>query len=53
MAKEDKFETEDLPKILAALKAAKDAGAASSVIVNFSDQGGVLSVVQESKRRFK
>ena len=49
----DKFETEDLPKILAALKTAKDAGCAGSVTVLFTEQGGVLSVVQESKKKFK
>lgn len=49
----DKFESEDLPKILAALKTAKDAGCAGTVTVQFSDQGGVLTVIHESKKRFK
>lgn len=49
----DKFETEDLPKILLALKAAKEAGANGSVIVHFDKHGGVLSVVRELKQAFK
>ncbi len=53
MASIDKFETEDLPRILAALKAAKDARTASTVTIEFSDNGGVMSVVQVSKKRFK
>ena len=54
MAEEkNKFETEDLPKILAALKTAKEAGAAGSVIVSFAENGGVLTVIHETKKRYK
>lgn len=53
MADDVKFEREDLPKILAALKTAKDAGVAGSVTITFSDNGGVLTVIQEAKKRWK
>lgn len=53
MAADDKFEREDLPRILAALKTAKDAGVSATVTVTFSDNGGVLSVVQKTEKRFK
>lgn len=53
---EEKFVNEDLPKIHAALSVAKSAataGAPGQVIVSFGDGGGVISVVHESKKKFK
>lgn len=52
-AEKDKFETEELPLILAALKTARDAGAAGTVTVSFSNNGGVMTVIHETKKRFK
>lgn len=52
MAKE-KYETDDMPKILAALDTARKAGARGSVTIQFDQNGGVLSVVHEAKRSFK
>jgi hypothetical protein len=49
----EKFNDQDLPKILAALETARKAGAKGSVIVQFDQNGGVLSVVHEAKRTFK
>lgn len=49
----NKFESEDLPKILAALKRAHEAGQTSRVTVEFSADGGVISVLMESKQKFK
>jgi hypothetical protein len=51
--KELKFENDDLPKILAALETARKAGAKGSVTVQFDANGGVLSVVHETKKSFK
>jgi hypothetical protein len=53
MMKEVKFENDDLPKILAALETARTAGAKGSVTVQFDQNGGVLSVVHETKKSFK
>lgn len=53
MANESKFEQDDLPKILAALKTAKDAGLDGVVTVAFSSDGGVKTVMYENKKRFK
>jgi hypothetical protein len=53
MAKEEKFENEDLPKILAALSTARDAKAKGTVTIEFDQFGGVLSVVHEARRSFK
>jgi len=51
--REDKFTSEDLPKILAALQNAHEAKAAGSVIIHFADNGGVISVLQEIKKKYK
>jgi len=51
--REDKFTAEDLPKILAALHNAHEAKAAGSVIIHFADNGGVISVLQEIKKKYK
>jgi hypothetical protein len=50
---DEKFEKEDLPKILAALKNAHDAKQKASVTVNFSENGGVIDILLEIKKRFK
>lgn len=48
-----KFESDDLPKILAALKNAHDAKQKATVIVQFADNGGVVDISLETKRKFK
>lgn len=52
-AKPSKFETEDLPKILAALKRAHEARVPSTVTIDFAHDGGVQTVFVTSKERFK
>lgn len=52
-ASSDKFHEQDLPKILEALRDAKDAGRASTVIINFSANGGVISIRLDSKKDYK
>jgi hypothetical protein len=49
----EKFEKDDLPKILAALKNAHDAKQKATVTVVFSDNGGVVDILLEIKKRFK
>lgn len=51
--KRDKFQEEDLPRILAALQNARTAKAAGSVRVEFGDNGGVIAIMQEIKRKYK
>lgn len=51
--KEEKYEKEDLPKILAALETARKAGAKGCVTVQVDASGGVLGVVLETKKVFK
>ena len=51
--KQDKFDSVDLPLILAALHKARTAKAAGRVTVDFADNGGVLSVFRESKEKIK
>ncbi len=53
MAADEKFEAEDLPRILAALKNAKDAKQKATVTVVFSENGGVVDILLEIKKRFK
>jgi hypothetical protein len=53
MSDDLKFERDDLPKILAALKTAKDAGVDGIVTVAFSHDGGVKTILYDSKKRFK
>ena len=53
MADPDKFEREDLPKILAALKTAKDSQMDSEVLVKFTHQGGVIDIRLTSEKKFK
>lgn len=49
----NKFENEDLPKILAALKRAKDGGSPARVTVDFSKDGGVVAILLEPKIKIK
>jgi len=49
----DKFESVDLPLILAALQKARTARAAGRVTVDFADNGGVLGVFREFKEKIK
>jgi hypothetical protein len=53
MAADEKFEAEDLPKILAALKNAHDAKQKAEVKVTFADNGGVVGIILETKKQFK
>jgi len=48
-----RFESEDLPKILAALKNAHEAKSLGKVIIEFAENGGVLGITLEMKRKFK
>jgi hypothetical protein len=50
---DDKFETQDLPKILAAIHNARQAKSSGSVTIHFSENGGVISVLMETKKKFK
>lgn len=50
---EEKFEREDLPRIHAALQVARERKEACSIKIDISENGGVISVVLEAKRRFK
>lgn len=49
----NKFETEDLPKILAALKRARDGGFPTRVTVDFARDGGVIAILLEPKIKIK
>lgn len=49
----DKFEEQDLPKILAALQTAKTSKQNARVIIDFTENGGVIGIQLESKRKFK
>lgn len=49
----EKFEKDDLPKILEALKEAKEAGSPSSVTISFSAQGGVISIRRKLEKEYK
>ncbi len=49
----DKFISDDLPKIHAALEKARTAKAAGRVIVEFSDNGGVLGIKREFTEKIK
>lgn len=48
-----KFEREELPRILAALKNAHDAKMKSRVTIDFAENGGVVAVGLEMKKSFK
>jgi hypothetical protein len=48
-----KFEQEDLPKIHAALSTARQAKASAKVTIDIADNGGVIAVHLETKRKFK
>ena len=45
MAEDTKFQNDDLPKILAALKNAHDAKQKAEVKVSFADNGGVVGIL--------
>ena len=48
-----KFESEDLPKILAALHTAYNSKTKSTVKVEFAENGGVTDIALETKKKFK
>ena len=50
---QSKFENEDLPKIHAALYSAITAKAQSVVCVHIAENGGVVAITQETKKKFK
>ena len=50
---QSKFEAEDLPKILAALKNAHESNQKATVTVQFADNGGVVDISLETKKKFK
>ena len=49
----NKFENDDLPRILAALHAARESKCASTVKIEFAQNGGVIDVTADFKRKFK
>jgi hypothetical protein len=51
--KYNKFEEESIPKILRAVRAAHEAKVAGIVRIEFSDSGGVMTVIHETKKIFK
>ncbi len=53
MAERNKFEDEDIPLILATLKRAHDGKKFARVTVDFSKDGGVVSVQLETKDKVK
>ena len=48
-----KFESEDLPKILAALHNARQSKAKATVTVHIAANGGVIAILLETKKSFK
>ena len=48
-----KFESEDLPKILAALANARNSKAKATVTVHFADNGGVIAVKSNIEKNYK
>lgn len=49
----DKFTSEDLPKILTAVKEAREAGMNSQVVVSVAANGGIISVIRKSEKNYK
>ena len=49
----DKFQQEDLPKILEAIKSAKESGESARVQVDFAPNGGVLSIKTTKEKKYK
>jgi hypothetical protein len=49
----DKFATQDVPKVLEALRAAHEMKAKGTVRVEFAKDGGVLSITHEPKIEYK
>lgn len=52
-AADEKFEKDDLPKIHAAIERARQGGTPAKVIVDVSETGGIISILLESKKKFK
>jgi hypothetical protein len=50
---EDKFEMNDVPLVLAALKKAHEAKKTSRITVDIHENGGVVSVQLETKEKLK
>lgn len=48
-----KFHEEDLPKILTAVKEARELKQSCTVIIAIAPDGGVLSVMLEAKKKYK
>lgn len=51
--KDQKFMQEDLPKILDAIKDARESRRPSRVTIEVTDTGGINSVQVESKKKYK
>jgi len=49
----DKFMAEDLPRIHAALERARTVKAASRVTIDVAENGGIISILLETKKKFK
>lgn len=52
-AEPEKFEKEDLPKILMAIQECRKSGEFSRLLVDFSPNGGVLTINVEKKKKYK
>lgn len=48
-----KFESEDLPKILAALSNARQSKAKATVTIHFADNGGVVAIKSSVEKNYK
>jgi hypothetical protein len=52
-ASNDKFHEADLPKILEAIKEARELNIPSTVTIVFAANGGVISIRRDSKKDYK
>jgi hypothetical protein len=51
--KPSKVETEDIPRILAAVKTAVDSRQTCRIVIDVAENGGVIGIQLESKKKFK
>ena len=48
-----KFHENDLPRILQAIKDCRESNTASTLVIEFSMNGGVLSILTNQKKNYK
>jgi len=51
--KASKFETEDMPKIIIAIQKARTAKTSNTLVLEFADNGGLISALHTFKERVK